>query len=140
MPRNPQGEPTLRSYLEFLLSSPILAWWALATGVIEMVGFGLVRDTITLSKWWLLIIILVVSFSLLIAISALWKAWPLYSGTHERINVSQIVRIDDEQVFLLEGLRSSKVGSMFEIYRTTEDVEVSIGFIKVTHQSLFSAP
>jgi len=129
-----RNAPSLRSYLEFILSSPITAWWAVATGVIEMLGFGLVSDTILLSKWWLLLAVLIVSFSLLMGFLVLYKAWPLYSKTYDRITVSQIVRVGDEQVFVLEGLHGFKIGSMFEVYRTTEGVEISIGFIQVTHQ------
>lgn len=51
-----------------------------------------------------------------------------------RVAVSQIVRVDDERVFLLEGLRSFKQGSMFEVYRTTDDVDVSIGLVQATFQ------
>jgi len=128
------SKPTLRSYLCFILSSPIAVWWAVATAVIEMVGFGLASDTIVLSKWWLLILVLIMSFSLLIGLLVLWKAWPLYSKTYERIAISQIVRIDEEQVFLLEGLSSFRQGAMFEVYRTMEDVDVSIGLVQATHQ------
>lgn len=77
------SKPTLRSYLCFILSSPITVWWGVATAVIEMVGFGLVSDTIALSKWWLMILILIVSFSVLIGLLVIWKAWPLYSRTYE---------------------------------------------------------
>lgn len=126
--------PTLRAYLDFLLSSPVTVWWGVATAVIEMVGFGLASDTIALSKWWLLLLILIVSFSILIGFLVVWKAWPLYSRMYERVTISQIVRIDDEQVFLLEGFHVFKQGSMFEVYRTTEDVDVSIGLIQTTFQ------
>lgn len=129
-----KSDPTLRSYLEFILISPITAWWAVVTGVVEMLGFGLASDIIVVSKWWLLLIVLIVSFSLLIGFLVLYRAWPLYAKTYDRITISQIVRVDDEQVFLLEGLRSFKIGSLFEVYRTREDVEVSIGFIQATHQ------
>ena len=128
------SKPTLRSYLCFILSSPIATWWAVATAVVEMIGFGLTSNTIVLSKWWLLLTILIVSFSLLISLLVIWKAWPLYFETYERIAVSQIVRVDDGQVFLLEGFRRFRSGSMFEVYSTTEDVEVSIGLIQATHQ------
>jgi len=126
--------PALRSYLEFILTSSITVWWAVTTGVVELVGFGLVSDAVVLSKWWLLLIILIVSFSLLIGFLVLWKAWPLYAQTYDHVTISQIVRVDNEHVFLLEGLRSFKTSSMFEVYRTREDVEVSIGFIQVTRQ------
>jgi hypothetical protein len=129
-----KGDPSLRSYLELILASSITVWWAVATGVIEMLGFGLVSDTIVLSKWWFLLAVLVVSFSLLMGFLVLYKAWPLYSKTYDRITISQIVRVDDEQVFLLEGLHGFKIGSMFEVYRKTKGVEISIGFIQVTHQ------
>jgi hypothetical protein len=134
LPKTMNSKPTLRSYLRFILSSPISVWWGVATAVIEMVSFGLVSDTIALSKWWLLIVILIVSFSTLIGFLVVWKAWPLYSRTYERIAISQIVHVDDEHVFLLEGLRSFKQGSMFEVYRTTEDVDVSIGLVQATFQ------
>lgn len=128
------SSPTLRSYLCFILKSPITVWWAVATGVIEMVSFGLISDTIIFSKWWLLILILIMSFSILIGLLVTWRAWPLYSRMYERVAISQIVRVDDEQVFLLEGLGDFKQGSIFEVYRTTEDVDVSIGLVQATFQ------
>lgn len=128
------GKPTVRSYLSFILSSSITAWWALVTAVIEMVGFGLPSDTIVLSKWCFLVLILIVSFSMLTGFLVLWKGWPLYSKTCERIVVAQIVRVGGEQVFLLEGIGSFRQGSMFEVYRTTEDVDVSIGLIEAALQ------
>lgn len=128
------AEPTFRSYLSFTLSSPIAVWWAVATGVIELVSFGLVAEVFVLSKWWLLILILVVSFSVMIALLVLWRGWPLYSKTFERVSVSEIVRIEGKQVFLLGGIRHFRRGSIFEVYRTLEDVDVSIGFVRTMHQ------
>jgi hypothetical protein len=128
------SKPTLRSYLSFILSPSIAAWWALVTAVIEMVGFILVGDTLVLSKWGILILILIVSFSVMIGFLVLWKAWPLYCKTYERIAVTQIIRVGGEQVFLLEGIGSFRPGSMFEVYRRMEDVDVSIGLIEATLQ------
>jgi hypothetical protein len=128
------SKPTLRSYLCFILKSPITVWWALFTGVIEVAGFGRAPDTIMLSKGYLAILALIVSFSILIGLLVLWKAWPLYSRTYERIVVSEIVRVDDEQVFLLKGIGSFIQGSMFEVYRKMEGVDVSIGLVQATLQ------
>lgn len=128
------AEPTLRFYLSFLLSSPIAIWWAVATLVLELVSFGWLVEPLLLSKWWLLILILIVSFSVLIAVLVLWKGWPLYSRAFERVSVSQVVRVEEQQVFALGGITDFRPGSLFEVYRTTEDIEISIGFIQATHQ------
>lgn len=129
-----RGEPSVRAYLHFMLRSPITAWWAVATGVIEMLGFGLASNPVTVNKWWFLILVLVVSFSVMIGFLILWKGWPLYSEAFAHIAVSQVVRVDDEHVFLLDGIQDFRQGSILEVYRTTEDVDVSIGFVQAIHQ------
>jgi hypothetical protein len=134
MANRSRNAPIVGSYLKFILGSPVASWWALFTGVIDIVAFGLVKDTMELSKWWLLAAISIASFCLLVGVLVLWKAWPLYAQTYERITLSDIVRVDGRRIFLLDGLHHLKVGSMLEIYRTREGVEVPIGFVRISHQ------
>ncbi|GEM_PF-1409642 len=134
---------SVRSYLRFMLKSPINAWWVTATFVIEVLGivlpFVLLSDTITLSRLWLIILLLptafLVSFSILVAAVVLFKGWEIFSETYDQVRVLDIIRVEGEQVFLLEGIRSFKDGSVFEIYyQTIRSVEVSLGLVKTVHQ------
>lgn len=108
-------------------------WWGIVTSIIEVMGFVLVSDDVTLSKLWLLILIFIVSFSLFISVLVLLKGWEIYSRSN-RFRVSRIIRVDNEQVFELEGFALLNVGTILEIFRTIEKIETSIGFIEVVHQ------
>lgn len=128
------SERTLISYLSYMLKSPIITWWGAATALIEIIGFVLINDSVTLNKLWLLIIIFAVSFSLFVGFSVLFRGWSLYREMHRNIRVSNIVRIENEQVFVLDGCEGFSTGSVFEVYRVSESVEVPIGFIELVHQ------
>jgi hypothetical protein len=57
----------------------------------------------------------------------------IFYNSFEKIFVSQIVRIENEQIFLLDSPRECKVGTLLEIFRIMESIEVPIGLLEVTH-------
>ena len=86
-----------------------------------------------LNKIWLIPLLFIVSLSLFIGVTVLLKGWTIYSRAYEGINVSHIVKVENEQVFLLKGLRNKSIGTVFEVRRITEGVDIPIGFIEITH-------
>jgi hypothetical protein len=129
-----ESDRTLGSYLRSMLRSPIATWWGAATTLIEIASFVLIRDSVTFNKLCLLLIIFAVSFSLFVGFSVLVRGWFLYKEMRRDIHISKIVRIENEQVFILDGCQGLTAGSVFEVYRVSESVEVPIGFIEAVHQ------
>jgi hypothetical protein len=125
---------SIRSYLEYLLKSPITIWWAAATFSVEVLSFVIVGNTITIAREWLVIMVFIVSFSLFVGLLVLYKGWAIYSQAYDQISVSEITQADYEQVFVLESWRDLPVGSILEVHRTRESVEITIGFIETTLQ------
>lgn len=121
-------------YLTFILKSPLSAWWAIATGLIGVLSFNLLSPTYPINRLWITTVILVTSFLLFIAITVILKAWPLYLQNNKPL-ISQIVKVDNECIFLLAGLNELGIGTLLEVYRKHEFVEISIGFIEITHQT-----
>ena len=121
------------TYLKDILKSPITTWWGSVTFIIEILGFVLISNFVTLSKLWLLILIFIVSFSIFVSVLVLIKGWEIYSRSG-RFRVSRIVRVDNVQIFELEGFVILRVGTILEIFRTIEQIETSIGFIEIVHQ------
>ncbi len=124
----------IRSYIEFMFISPVTTWWGAVTFGVEVIAFLLITETVVLTRVGVLILLFLVSFSLFVGFMVIYKGWSIYSKAYDKIRVTQIVRIDNEQYFLLACSHSFKIGSMFEVYRKKEDVEVPIGFIEVIHQ------
>lgn len=63
-----------------------------------------------------------------------YRGWSVFSRANENIHITEIVRVDNDQFFLLECQHTYKIGSMFEVYRIQESVEIPIGFIETTHE------
>jgi hypothetical protein len=118
------------TYLKDILKSPITTWWGAVTFLIEVLSFIMANDSIALSKLWILVLIFIVSFSLFVGVLVLIKGWEIYSRSG-RFRISRMVRVDNVQVFELEG--SVNLSTILEIYRTIEQMETSIGFIEVVH-------
>ena len=127
--------PTVRAYLGYMLRSPVSIWWACATFALEAMGFLIVSPSITISRLWLVPILFIISFSLFVGLLVLYKGWSLYSDTFEKISVTQVVRVENEQVFLLHCHRNIETGSILELHRKIESVELPIGLIMVTSQN-----
>ncbi len=127
-------ERTPRLYLSSMLTTPISGWWALITGAISLIAWVVTpSDTITVSKVLFLIIIVVVSFILFVGSSVAYKGWILYSERNN-VYVTQTVEYENERVFLLRGMQNVQLGSVLEVYRKKEALEVPIGLIEVTHE------
>jgi hypothetical protein len=126
-------EENYLSYIKFLIISPISTWWGAFTILVEILGFILINETITIGRAWLLILLFVFSTSLFVGVTVLIRGWIIFSKAQERIHVTQITRVDDDQYFILDCPSHFKIGSLLEVYRVTESVEVSIGFIEITH-------
>ena len=120
-------------YLSFIFKTPLAAWWASAAGLLGIIRFILLTPTVSLGRVSLTAIIFSSSLFLFVAVSIMFKAWPLYTQ-RRRQTVTQIVKADNECVFLVDGLGDAGVGTLLEIYRKRESIEVPIGFIEVTHQ------
>jgi hypothetical protein len=124
----------VRSYLDFMFISPITTWWGAVTFGLELLAYLLLGQTVILNRFGVLILLFIVSFSLFIGFMVVYRGWLVYSRTLENIHITQIVRVDNEQFFLLESQHEYKIGSMFEVYRKKESVEIAIGFIETTHE------
>lgn len=124
---------SLLSYLTFMLRSSVASWWGIATGLIGIVSFTLLSKEVSINRLWLTAIILAISFFIFITVSILIRSWSLYFNSNTA-TIKQIVRADHELIFLLEGLGNSKTGSLLEVYRVRESIEVPIGLIEVSHQ------
>jgi len=116
-----------------MLRSSVASWWGVATGLVGIISFTLLSEEVSINRLWLTGIILAISFFIFIAVSVLIRSWSLYFNSNTAI-IKQIVRADNEHIFLLEGLENSKIGILLEVYRVRESVEVPIGLIEVSHQ------
>ncbi|MBF0235635.1 MAG: hypothetical protein HQK65_21765 [Desulfamplus sp.] len=121
-------------YLAFLFKSPLGTWWALATALVGFVGFMLTDDKIELNRFWLLGIILIVSFGLFVGFQVFLKGWNLYTSRNQQINILEIIRSEDEHIFVLKCPDFHRIGSFLEVYRVKELIEIPIGFIETFHQ------
>jgi len=121
------------TYLIYMLRSSIASWWAVATGLIGIVSFTFLSEQVILNRVWVTAFILSISFFIFIAVSVLIRAWSLYLNS-TTATIKQIVKADNEHVFLLEGIENIKMGILLEVYRLRESVEVPIGLIEVSHQ------
>jgi hypothetical protein len=126
--------PTLGSYLSFMFISPITTWWGAVTFGLELIAFLVVKDTVVLDKITVLILLIVDSFFFFVGLLIIFRGWSIYSRAFEKISIDNIIKVDNEQFFLLDCPRSFKTGSMFEVYRKKESIEIPIGFIEITHE------
>lgn len=62
----------------------------------------------------------------------LYKGWFIYWQAFDNIRLHEITRADNEHVFLLESWHDLEIGSVLEVHRTQESVEIPIGLIKAT--------
>lgn len=133
MDSHDKNQPSISSYLKFIFISPITSWWALFTGIVEIAAFIWLGNSITLNRITALVILFFGSLCLLGGLLVILKGWEIFSKAFERISITQIVRIDKEQFFLLKCPRNYQTGMMFEVFRKMETVEVPIGFIETVH-------
>jgi len=134
MSRKPNSKPHILDYVTFLFKSSLGAWWALVTALIGIFGFTMTDAIVQINRLWLVIILLSGSFSLFVGFQVFLKGWRLYSSTEQQINILEIVRSDDEQIFVLDCPTFHRIGSFLEVYRVKELIEIPIGFIETFHQ------
>jgi hypothetical protein len=117
-----------------MLITPISGWWALITGAISLIAWVITpSDTISVSKVLFLIIIVIVSFIVWVGFSVALNGWKLYSERNN-VYITQTVEYENERVFLLKGMQNVRPGSVLEVYRKIEALEVAIGLIEVFHE------
>lgn len=124
----------MAEYLGFIFKSPVTTWWGAVTFCLEVIAFLFLGQTIILNRVGILILLFIVSFSLFVSCMVVFRGWSLYSRAYDKILVTEIIRVENEQFFMLECHQAYKIGSMFEIYRKLESVEIPIGFIEITHE------
>jgi hypothetical protein len=124
----------LKAYLEFMFISPITTWWGAVTFGLELIAFLFLSETITINRIGILVLLFFVSFSLFVCFLVVYRGWSVFSLANENIRIAEIIRVDNEQFFLLQCPHSFKIGSMFEVYRRQESVEIPIGFIEIMHE------
>jgi len=124
----------IKSYLEFMFISPVTTWWGAITFGLEVMAFLLLGQTVTLNRIGILVLLFGVSFSLFVGLMVVYRGWSVFTKAYENIRITQIVRIENEQYFILDCPHSFKIGTMFEVYRKKETVEIPIGFIEITHE------
>jgi hypothetical protein len=134
MPKNNISKIYFADYLSFLLKSPLTTWWGLATAIVGIVGFTLTGPNIQLGRIWILVIIFIVSFSLFVGFQVLFNGWKLFATNRQKIEIIEIIRIDGEQIFVLDCPPYHRVGSFLEVYRVKELIVIPIGFIETFHQ------
>lgn len=122
---------TRRAYLEFMLKSPLSVWWAGATFAAEMLVSLLPSGVVQLPKVGLAVVVFLVSLCVFVSSIVLYKGWVLYSQAYDTVNILEITRADNEHVFIMESRSNLEVGSVLEVHRTRESVEVPIGFIEI---------
>jgi hypothetical protein len=124
----------LMAYLEFMFISPITTWWGAVTFGLEVIAFLFLGETITIDRIGILVLLFLVSFSLFVSFLVIYRGWSVFSQANEDIHITEIIRVDNVQFFLLQCPHPYKIGSMFEVYRRQESVEIPIGFIEITHE------
>jgi hypothetical protein len=119
-----------------MLRTPLTTWWGAATFAIEIAAFIVVGPQIIVSRLWVVILLLLSSFTVFFPAVILIKGWRLYREAHFDPLITQIVRVDDKQVFLIHSPKRIHIGALLELRRTQEDVELPIGIITVDHEAL----
>lgn len=125
--------PTKASYLKFIFWSPITSWWAILTGIVEIIAFIWLKETVVLNRIAIFALMFFASFFIMGGLLVILKGWEIYSKAFERVQIIEIVRINNDQYFLLKSPRNVQNGLLFEVFRKMESVEVPIGFIETTH-------
>jgi hypothetical protein len=124
----------IKDYLEFIFISPVTTWWGAITILLDIIAFLFLGQTITINRIWILIMLFFISFCLFVGVSVVYRGWSVFSQSSENIRITEIIRVENDQFFLLECNRKYKIGSMFEVYRIQESVEIPIGFIEIDHE------
>lgn len=129
----PRHRSSIRSYLAFMLRSPLTIWWALATFTIQIALLAVQGPILVLPKLLLIPLIFIVSLPLLLAVLLLWKGWLLYSEAAQEITIHELIQGQEGHTFVLETAQDLPVGAILEVFRMMEGVEVAIGFLETTH-------
>ena len=134
MSRTNKNHSMMKAYLEFMFISPVTTWWGAATFGLEVIAFLFLGQTITINRIGILVLLFLVSFSLFVSFLVMYRGWSVFSRANENIRITEIVRVDNDQFFLLECHQAYNIGYMFEVYRRQESVEIPIGFVEITHE------
>jgi hypothetical protein len=134
MSQKTKNRSMIKTYLEFMFISPVTTWWGAITFFLEVIAFLFLGQNITLNRVGVLVLLFAVSFSLFVGFLVVYRGWSVFSRANENIHITEIVRVANDQFFLLECQHTYKIGSMFEVYRIQESVEIPIGFIEITHE------
>jgi hypothetical protein len=118
------------AYLEFMLKSPLSVWWAAATFAAEILVSLLPSGVIDLPILLLAGTVFLVSLCVYVSSVALYKGWVLYSRASNTISVLEMARDDNGHVFVLEDCPALELGSVLEVHRRRESVEIPVGFIE----------
>lgn len=124
----------LRSYLEFVLAEPVRVWWGIGTAVVDLVAYAAVGNSLTLGRWAIVVLISVVSFGLMVGGVLSWKCWPLYVRAQSLMRISQVRNTEEGLVWVLEGGGGVAIGSLVQVYRRSEGIEVPIALLRVDHE------
>lgn len=134
MSQKTKNRSEIKAYLEFMFISPVTTWWGAVTFFLEVIAFLFLGQTVILDRIGVLVLLFVVSFCLFVGFLVVYRGWSVFSQANENIHITDIVRVGNDQFFLLECQHTYKIGSMFEVYRIQESVEIPIGFIEITHE------
>src|SRR6266540_6816256 len=93
-------QTSISSYLKFIFISPMTSWWALFTSIIEIIAFLWLGNSITLDRVAVFVLLFFASLCLLGGLLVVLKGWEIYSKAFEKIHITQIVRIENDQFFL----------------------------------------
>ena len=127
--------PTIGGFFRYLLGPFFWPWWALFSGVASIASwYGIPVTGFTVPHWASLVLLTLLFAGCFLLLSVLWQGWRLYQGALSRIQLVGIQTssaYDGEHVVLLTCGTSLPTGTVLELQRTDNGVEVPIALIEV---------
>ena len=129
------ARPTPGSYFRYLLAPFFWPWWALFSGVASIASwYGMPVTGLNIPHWASLLVLTAFCAGSFLLLSVLWQGWRLYQEALSHIGLVGIPTssaYDGEHVVLLTCGTPLPAGTLLELQRTDNGVEVPIALVEV---------
>lgn len=129
------SRPTVGGYFRYLLTPFFWPWWAVFSGIASIASwYGVPVTGFTVPVWASLIILTVCFASAFLLLSVVCQGWKLYCRAISQLGLVGIQTssaYEGEHVVLLSCGIDLPVGTLLELQRTDNGVEVPIALVEV---------
>ena len=132
--------PSILEYLVWLFQPFFRWWWAAVSGTASIVAlWGTPQSGVTLPSTIAAIMVLAIFVLFFLVLSVLEQGWSLYWDRRDRNRSLEVVSIsrakdkdfDADLVFVISGYLQESIGTLVEIRRLLEDIEVTFAIVRV---------